>query len=56
VLLNFPFNKKSCITVYTKKNIKQHFFNIGNTNKCFLDTKSSYQNDFWRIMWHWRLE
>jgi len=24
-------------------------------NKCFLSTKSSYQNDFWWIMWHWRL-
>ncbi len=22
----------------------------------FLSSKSVYQNDFWRIMWHWRLE
>jgi len=25
-------------------------------NKCFLTSKSAYQNDFWRIMWPWRLE
>jgi len=28
-----------------------------NTDKheCLLSSKSSYYNDFWRIMWHWRL-
>ncbi len=25
-------------------------------NKCLLNSKSAYQNDFWRIMWHWRLD
>ncbi len=24
--------------------------------KHFLSSKSAYQNNFWRIMWHWRLE
>jgi len=24
--------------------------------KFFLSSKSAYKNDFWRIMWHWRLE
>jgi len=27
-----------------------------NNQKCFLSTKSAYQNGFWRIMWHSRLE
>ncbi len=22
--------------------------------KCFLSSKSAYQNDFWRIIWHWK--
>ncbi len=30
-------------------------FNIDNNKKCFLSRKSAYYNDFWRIMWHWRL-
>ncbi len=25
-------------------------------SKCFLSSKSVYYNDFWKIMWHWRLE
>ncbi len=25
-------------------------------NKCVLNSKSAYLNDFWRIMWHWRLD
>ncbi len=25
-------------------------------NKFFLSSKSAYWNDFWRIMWYWRLE
>ncbi len=33
------------------KNIKQNLLNIDNNS-----TKSTYHNDFWRIMWHWRLE
>ncbi len=38
------------------KNIKQNncFQHWYNTKKLFLSTKSVYQNDFWRIMWHWR--
>ncbi len=36
------------------KNMKL-FINIDNKKK-FLSTKSTYQNDFWRIMWPWRLE
>ncbi len=31
-------------------------FNIDNNKKCFLSTKLKYQNEFWRIMWHWGLE
>jgi len=23
---------------------------------CFLSSKPAYYDDFWRIMWHWRLE
>jgi len=30
-------------------------FNIDNNNKSFLSCKSTYHNDFWRIMWHWRV-
>ncbi len=25
-------------------------------NKYFLSSKSAYYYDFWKIMWHWRLE
>jgi len=31
-------------------------FNFDSKNKCYLSSKSAYFNDFWRIMWHWRLE
>jgi len=24
--------------------------------KCFSSSRSVYKNDFWRIMWHWRLK
>jgi len=27
--------------------------NIDNDKKSFLCTKSAYEDDFWRIMWHW---
>ncbi len=49
---NFGFSKK------TKNMKQQHCFNVFNTDKIFffLSSKSAYQNDFWRIMWHWRLE
>ncbi len=26
--------------------------NNNNNNKCLLRTKSAYENDFWRIIWH----
>ncbi len=33
------------------------FFNIDNNNKkLFLSNMSAYYNDFWKIMWHWRME
>ncbi len=31
-------------------------FNIDNNQECFLSSKSAYYYDFWRIMWHWRLQ
>ncbi len=34
------------------KNIKQQ---TNNNKKYFLSIQSAYYNDFWRIMWHWRL-
>ncbi len=35
-------------------NLINHKFNIKNKKCFFLSTKSAYNNDFWRIMWHWR--
>ncbi len=36
--------------------IHQGLLNIDNNNSfCFLSSESSF-SDFWRIMWHWRLE
>ncbi len=46
---------KKCITVSTLILSSKTFFNIDN-EKRFLSIKSAYQNDFWRIIWHWRLE
>jgi len=43
---------KICITVSIKI---VTVFNVENNNKCFLSSKSA-NYDFWRIMWHWRLE
>ncbi len=31
-------------------------FNTDYNKKCVLSIKLAYQNYFWRIMWHWRLE
>jgi len=31
-------------------------FNTDNNQKCFIRIPSLYQSDFWRVMWHWRLE
>ncbi len=41
-----------CIYVY----IYILFFFFFLNKKCFLSTKLAYYNDFWRIMWHWRLK
>ncbi len=40
----------------TKIVISTTVFYINNNKKCFLSSKSAYQNDFWRIMWHRRQE
>jgi len=47
---------KKCVMVSTKLLHSTTVFNCNNDKKCFLSTKSEYQNDFWRIMWHSRLE
>ncbi len=53
--INFLFVKESW-----KKNYHSFrstiVFNINNKKKCFLSRKLAYYNDFWRIVWHWRLE
>ncbi len=33
----------------------EHWY-TDNKKKCFLSSDSAYKNDFWRIMWHWRVE
>jgi len=38
---------KKGVTVSTKK---YYIFNIDN---CSLSSKSAYENNFWRIIWHW---
>ncbi len=40
------------IIVSTKIWVRTTIFNIDN-KKCLLSSKSAYQRDFWRIMWHW---
>ncbi len=47
VLLNF-------LLIKTKQ--KSSTIGVNIDDKCFLSSKSAYYNDFWRIMWHWRLE
>ncbi len=37
-------------------NFKQNCFQCWQYKKCFLSSKSANYNDFWRIMWHWRLD
>ncbi len=44
------FHKKVLVTLYNA------VFNINNNKKCFLNSKTAYWNDFWRIMWHRSLE
>jgi len=36
------------------KNMKD--YNMDYNKKCYLSSKSAYQNDFWRINLHWRLD
>jgi len=57
VILNFLFTnkKRKSIMVSTEIWSSTTVFNIGNNQKSFLTTKSTYYNDYW-IMWHWRLE
>jgi len=38
------------------KNITILSYNINRTTVSSTDYKSAYWHDFWRIMWHWRLE
>ncbi len=54
VLFKFPF-KESQKNIGLHKNIKWTFFNI-DKKKSILNSKASYQNYFWKIMWHWKLE
>jgi len=57
------FHINAVLTFYSSKNAEKMYhdchtttvFSIDN-NKCFLSRKSQYQNDFWRITWHCRLE
>ncbi len=50
-------NKKlSFWTFYSSKNLGKCFNVFKNdSKKCFLNSKSAYWSDFWKIMWHWRL-
>ncbi len=47
---------KIYITLSTKILSSRTLFNIDKNKKCFLSSKSAYYNDFWRIMWYWRLD
>ncbi len=47
---------EKCVIVSTQILSSTTVFNIDNNKKYFLRSKSAYYNDFWRIMWHWRLE
>ncbi len=42
--------------IYHKISGRTTIFNTENNNdkKCFLSSKSAYQNYFWKIMWLWR--
>ncbi len=60
-ILNFLLIKESekiCITIcfHQKYYPAQLFLPLIMIIKCHLSSKSAYHNDFWRIMWHWRLE
>ncbi len=49
-------NNENNVTISRKILSSTAVFNIDNNKKCFLSSKSAYLNDFWRIMWHWRLD
>ncbi len=50
--------KSNSKDIYNVQNISVYILKIIEIDykKCFLSTNSAYQNDFWRNMWHWRLE
>jgi len=58
-ILNFLFIKESWKendhSFISKIWCSTTVFNIGN-KKMFLEHQICLLNDFWRIMWHWRLE
>jgi len=49
---NFWESRK--ISVFTKIRSSKSAFNIDRLIKLII--RSSYQSDFWRVMWLWRLE
>ncbi len=54
VLVNLKPKTKMVIVVLLNIFVET-FSNIDKNKKCFLSSRSAYENDFWRIMWHWRL-
>ncbi len=44
------FHKKKYIYILSNITV----FNIDNSNNIFLGNKSTYWNDFWRIVWNWK--
>ncbi len=49
-------NPEKKVFVSTKLLSSTTDFNNDNNKKCFMSNESAYQNDFWRIVEHWRLE
>ncbi len=49
VLVNLKPKTKMVIVVLLNIFVET-FSNIDNKNKCFLSSRSAYENDFWRIM------
>ncbi len=59
VLLDFQFITGSCKNAsrYPQTYYALQLFSAyNNSNTSVLSIKSEYYNDFWRIMWHWKLE
>jgi len=55
MFLAAPFTDVSLNQRILKNVSSKTDFNTDNKHECLLSSKSSYYNDFWRIMWHWRL-